>query len=139
MKVTVKGNLNKALDKFASKLQTNTGDSTKLGGVGSSKSKPARNLREKTAQKIRNNIKSGNFAPLSETTLFIRERGLSPNSNFTKTSSKKPLNHTGNLLNSIKATDKGISMAEYGQYHLQPRTIARNGFTNWFYKRYPLK
>ena len=27
-------------------------------------------------------------------------------------------------------------MAEYGQYHLQPRTIARSGFTNWFYKRY---
>ena len=135
MKVKITGNLNKALDKFAQSLKVSPSSDT-LGGLSDKNSKPSSNVRDRMANRVKNTIKSGKFDPLSETTIFITQKGLSPNSGYSKTSSKKPLIHTGRLLESIKATKNGISMAEYGQYHLEPRATVENGFTKWFYNRY---
>lgn len=126
--------LNKVLDE----LKKPFSDTNSLRGQTNPKSAVAKASKKSFADKIRNNIKNGDFAPLSETTLFIREKGLSPNSGYSKSASRKPLIHTGNLLNSIKETETGVSMASYGKYHLEDQTIKPNGFTNWFYKRYRL-
>ena len=123
-------------NKVVDELKKPFSDTESLRGQANPKSRVATRTRRSFADRIRNNIENGNFEDLSDTTIFIRERGLSPNSGYSKTSSRKPLIHTGNLLRSIKETETGVSMASYGQYHLQEQTIARNGFTNWFYKRY---
>ena len=47
-------------------------------------------------------LKSGKFTPISEATEFIRKKGFSPNAGYKKTSSTKPLRHTGNLFRSLK-------------------------------------
>ena len=127
-------NFKKVLDE----LKKPFSDTNSLRGQANPKSRVAKSSKKAFADKIRNNIEHGDFAPLSETTIFIREKGLPPNSGYTKTSSKKPLVHTGNLLKSIKETETGVSMAHYGKYHLEDQTITANGFTNWFYKRYRL-
>lgn len=124
--------------KVLDELKKPFSDINSMRGQTNPKSKVATRSKKAFADSIRNNIKNGDFAPLSETTIFIRERGLSPNSGYSKTSSKKPLIHTGNLLNSIKETETGVSMAHYGKYHLEDQTISANGFTSWFYKRYRL-
>ena len=122
--------------KVLEELKKPFGDTNSLRGQTNPRSQTVIRSKKSFADSIRNNIKNGDFAPLSETTIFIREKGLSPNSGYSKTSSKKPLNHTGNLLASVKETETGVSMASYGKYHLQDQTISPNGFTNWFYKRY---
>jgi len=138
--MSIKVVLPKPLDfnKVLEELKKPFSDTNSLRGQTNPQSRTATSSKKAFADNIRNNIKNGAFAPLSETTIFIRERGLSPNSGYTKTSSKKPLVHTGNLLNSIKETETGVSMAHYGKYHLEDQTISPNGFTNWFYKRYRL-
>ena len=65
---------------------------------------------------IKNAIKTGKFDELEDSTIDIRKRGRSPNAGFMKTKSKKPLIHTGRLLNSIRHEKDGIKMNKYGKY-----------------------
>ena len=67
----------------------------------------------------KNAIKSGNLKKISNFTKFVREEGLSGKTG-TRTSSDKPLRHTGQLFKSIKALkrDKSLEFMEYGKYHL---------------------
>tara|TARA_R110000824_G_scaffold111491_1_gene259975 strand:- start:1623 stop:2177 length:555 start_codon:yes stop_codon:yes gene_type:complete len=102
-------------------------------------------------------IMKGKFKPISDVTKFIREEGLSGHS-AVRTSSNKPLKHSGNLYRSIKARkkDKSLEFMEYGKYHLgmdkgetfdltldsskkqfgsgsgEAYRIKRNKFTKWF-------
>ena len=64
-------------------------------------------------------IMKGKFEPLSEIKKFIREEGLSCH-NAVRTSSNKPLKHSGRLYRSIKTRkkDKSLEFMEYGKYHL---------------------
>tara|TARA_R100001015_G_C4634846_1_gene202349 strand:- start:4165 stop:4677 length:513 start_codon:yes stop_codon:yes gene_type:complete len=87
------------------------------------------------AKAAKQNIKSGKFKPLSETTKRIRREGLSGHARNFKTTSEKPLIHTGRLLNSIKAVDGGVSMLEYGKYHLKYQQIRPNKWTKAMEKR----
>ena len=85
-----------------------------------------------SVQGIKDAIDSGKFEPISEATKYVRKEGLSPNANFTKTSSTKPLVHTGKLRRSIKWVSrglKGIAAEEYGLYHLKERKIKSYNFT----------
>lgn len=64
-------------------------------------------------------IEKGNFQPISEFTKMIRQNGYSPNAGKKKTSSVKPLQHTGRLLKGIKQLKNGdMSVHKYGLYHL---------------------
>ena len=75
---------------------------------------------------------TGGGRGISEATRYVRKHGLSPNSGMTATSSTKPLVHTGKLRRSIKWVSrgqKGISMEDYGVYHLKERKIKKNKFT----------
>ena len=67
----------------------------------------------------KNAIKSGKLEKISDFTKFIREEGLSGKAG-SRTSSTKPLRHTGQLFKSIKALkrDKSLEFMEYGKYHL---------------------
>ena len=64
-------------------------------------------------------IKSGKLEKISDFTKFVREEGLSGKSK-SRSSSTKPLRHTGQLFRSIKASkkDKSLEFMEYGKYHL---------------------
>ena len=64
-------------------------------------------------------IKGGKFEPISDFTKFVREEGLSGKTG-TRTSSDKPLRHSGELFRSIKVKkkDKSIEFNKYGMYHL---------------------
>ena len=64
-------------------------------------------------------IEKGNFQPIGEFTKMIRQNGYSPNAGKKKTSSVKPLQHTGRLLKGIKQLKNGdMSVQKYGLYHL---------------------
>ena len=67
----------------------------------------------------KNAIKKGNFKPISDFTKFVREEGLSGRTG-TRTSSDKPLRHSGELFRSIKINkkDKSLEFNKYGMYHL---------------------
>ena len=67
----------------------------------------------------KNAIKSGNLKKISNFTKFIREEGLSGKTGV-RTSSDKPLRHTGELFRSIKINkkDKSVEFNKYGMYHL---------------------
>ena len=83
-------------------------------------------------QGIKDAIDGGKFDAISDATRYVRKEGLSPNSGMTATSSTKPLVHTGKLRRSIKWVSrgqKGISMEDYGVYHLKERKIKKNKFT----------
>ena len=85
-----------------------------------------------SVQGIKDAIDGGKFDAISEATRYVRKHGLSPNSGMTATSSTKPLVHTGKLRRSIKWVSrgqKGISMEDYGVYHLKDRKIKKNKFT----------
>ena len=82
------------------------------------------------ALSARETIKSGNLKKLKPSTLHIRKHGLSPKRG--KTSSTKPLIHTGSLLSTIKATDDGVEMAGYGRHHLNDYKIVSNSWTRAF-------
>ena len=85
-----------------------------------------------SVQGIKDAIDGGKFDAISEATRYVRKEGLSPNSGMTATSSTKPLVHTGKLRRSIKWVSrgqKGISMEDYGVYHLKERKIKKNKFT----------
>ena len=64
-------------------------------------------------------IKKGNFKPIRDFTKFVREEGLSGRTGV-KTSSDKPLRHSGELFRSIKINkkDKSLEFNKYGMYHL---------------------
>ena len=86
---------------------------------------------EDLAKNARENIKnSTGIRKLTKGTQEIRRKGLSPKRG--KTSSTKPLIHTGSLLASIKATKDGVQMAEYGKYHMDGFTIVENKWTRKF-------
>ena len=67
----------------------------------------------------KNAIKKGNFKPISDFTKFVREEGLSGKTGV-RTSSDKPLRHSGELFRSIKINkkDKSLEFNKYGMYHL---------------------
>ena len=77
-------------------------------------------------------IKEGKFDKIGEFTKIAREKGLSPNAGkkgYHKTSSIKPLNHSGELLKSIKALPKSqtLKFNEYGKHHLGETTVTARG------------
>jgi len=74
-------------------------------------------------------IKEGNFDKIGEFTKIAREKGLSPNAKFKKTSSTKPLRHTDRLLKSIKAFPKSRTLRfnEYGKHHLGKSVVTAKG------------
>tara|TARA_R100000742_G_C4258034_1_gene75889 strand:- start:494 stop:1006 length:513 start_codon:yes stop_codon:yes gene_type:complete len=89
------------------------------------------------AQGMKENIQKKKFKPISKTTKRIREKGLSGHvkSNNFKTTSSKPLIHTSKLLKSIKPVQDGVSMLEYGKYHLEYQQIRPNKWTEAMKKR----
>ena len=64
-------------------------------------------------------IKKGKFKPISNFTKFVREEGLSGRTGV-RTSSDRPLRHSGELFRSIKVKkkDKSVEFNKYGMYHL---------------------
>ena len=85
-----------------------------------------------SADRAKEAIDSGKFEPLKDSTVEIRAKGQSPSSGMTKTSSIKPLVHTGRLRDSIKATKDGLEMLAYGQAHYQGGKTSNNKFTKQF-------
>ena len=65
---------------------------------------------------IKQALEKGKYEQLRDSTTEIRREGLSPNADGMKTSSIKPLVHTGRLRNSIKQSKDGVQMNRYGQY-----------------------
>jgi phage gpG-like protein len=59
-------------------------------------------------------IDEGKFKPLKDSTLELRRRGTK---HRPKTSSTKPLIHTGELYNSIRKDKKNLKMKGYGGLH----------------------
>ena len=86
---------------------------------------------------IKQALEKGKYKELRDSTIDIRRRGLSPNAGFMKTSSKKPLIHTGRLRNSIKQSKDGINMNKYGQFqndgYIVKPSKRKNGFSNKFH------
>jgi len=77
-------------------------------------------------------IEGGKFDKIGEFTKIAREKGLSPNAGkkgYHKTSSTKPLNHSGELLKSIKAFPKSqtLRFLEYGKHHLGKGVVTARG------------
>lgn len=64
-------------------------------------------------------LKTGSFEPISDFTKFVREEGLSGHSGQ-RTSSDKPLRHSGELFRSLKMKkkDKELEFNKYGMFHL---------------------
>ena len=92
-----------------------------------------RNLRD-VADQWKRNIEGGKFAPLAPATQKRRKyKGYNPHYPRTKPkNTKTPLIATGNLLKSIRVTQKGISFNKYGDYHIKggsnlPRRIWMKG------------
>ena len=81
-------------------------------------------------------IKGGRFKKLRPGTQYIRRHGLSPKRG--KTSSTKPLIHTGNLLASIKPNEEGVQFASYGKHHLEDYVIVDNKFTDYMEKAHSM-
>ena len=82
------------------------------------------------ANKWRENIKSGDFTPLKPATMK-RRKYKNYNNFYPRTKPRnttKPLIATGNLLKSIKTTDKGISFNHYGDWHVKGMIRPRR---NW--------
>ena len=79
-----------------------------------------RNLRD-VANQWKKNIEGGNFAPLAPATQKRRKyKGYNPHYPRTKPkTTNTPLIATGNLLKSIRVTDKGISFNKYGDWHVK--------------------
>ena len=79
-----------------------------------------RNLRD-IANQWKKNIEEGTFAPLAPATQKRRKyKGYNPHYPSTKPrNTKTPLIATGNLLKSIRVTQKGISFNKYGDYHIK--------------------
>ena len=64
-------------------------------------------------------IKEGNFKPIGEFTKMVRQNGYSPNAGKKKTSSIKPLQHTGKLSRTLSQYANGdMGVQKYGLYHL---------------------
>mgnify|MGYP003132331845 CR=1 FL=1 len=86
--------------------------------------------KESLATSAREIIKSGKLKKLSKGTLHIRKHGLSNKRG--KTSSTKPLIHTGSLLSTIRANEEGVEMADYGKHHLNDYQIVSNKWVDKF-------
>ena len=67
-------------------------------------------------------IDDGLFPPLKDITKKIRKLGTTTRA---PVSGSKPLYATGELYNSIQATEKGMTFKEYGQYPLEGFTPAK--------------
>ena len=74
-------------------------------------------------------IRSGKLRKNTKGTLALRKKGVAKGG---KSSSTLPLIHTGNLLNSIKTTEKGVEFAKYGENHLSNFIIRENKWTKKF-------
>ena len=73
---------------------------------------------ESTAEQSKKNIdRETHGKPLSNTTLESRERGDHPSGRKIPTRSKKPLRWSNELYDSIKGTDRGITLRKYGYAH----------------------
>ena len=83
---------------------------------------------------IKNAIKTGKFEKLRDSTKDIRKRGRSPSAGFMKTNSKKPLIHTGRLLNSIRVEKDGIKMNSYGEFQNDGYITKRTSMIGGAYK-----
>ena len=71
-----------------------------------------------TAEQSRKNIdRETHKKPLSNTTIESRERGDHPSGRKITTRSKRPLKWSNELYDSIKGTDKGITLRRYGYAH----------------------
>ena len=92
------------------------------------------NYSKGSASGIKQSLETGNFEPLSKTTLDIREKGLSPNAGHLSTGSPKPLIHTGRLRDSIKVKKGGLEMLKYGVYQNAGFTTKHNAFTGRYFK-----
>ena len=83
---------------------------------------------------IKTALQTGSYEPLSDTTIDIRKRGVSPNAGYIATGSTKPLIHTGELLRSIIAKKDGVEMNKYGVYQNEGFTTKHNAFTGRYFK-----
>ena len=83
---------------------------------------------------IKQAIETGKYEPLSDTTIDIRKKGISPNSGFIATGSTKPLIHTSRLRDSIKYKKGGISGWDYGIYQNAGFKTKHNAFTGRYFK-----
>ena len=92
------------------------------------------NYGKASAVGIKTALQTGSYKPLSETTLDIRKRGISPNAGMVATGSAKPLIHTGELLRSIKAKKDGVQMFKYGIYQNEGFATKHNAFTGAYFK-----
>ena len=92
------------------------------------------NYGKASAVGIKQAIETGTYKKLSETTIDIRKRGISPNAGEIATGSTKPLIHTGELLRSIKPKKDGVELFKYGLYQNEGYTTAHNAFTGAYYK-----
>tara|TARA_E500000305_G_scaffold53694_1_gene42847 strand:- start:308 stop:757 length:450 start_codon:yes stop_codon:yes gene_type:complete len=71
-----------------------------------------------TATQSKKNIdRETHKKPLSNTTIESRERGDHPSGRKITTRSKRPLKWSNELYDSIKGTDKGITLRKYGYAH----------------------
>ena len=92
------------------------------------------NFGKASATGIKTALETGSYEALSDTTIDIRKRGVSPNSGFVATGSTKPLIHTGELLRSIKPKKDGVEMFKFGVYQNAGFTTKHNAFTGTYYK-----
>tara|TARA_Y100000310_G_scaffold297976_1_gene331455 strand:- start:878 stop:1372 length:495 start_codon:yes stop_codon:yes gene_type:complete len=96
--------------------------------------KYTKNFSKASSSGIKTALETGSYEPLSDTTIDIRERGISPNSGKIATGSTKPLIHTGRLLSSIKPKKDGVEMNKYGVYQNAGFTTTHNAFTGAYFK-----
>ena len=92
------------------------------------------NFSKGSASGIKQSLETGSFKSLSDTTIDIRKRGISPNASGVATGSKQPLIHTGRLRDSIKAKKDGVEMLKYGVYQNAGFTTRHNAFTGAYFK-----
>jgi hypothetical protein len=92
------------------------------------------NIGKASSVGIKQAIESGTYKKLSDTTIDIRKRGISPNAGGIATGSTKPLIHTGELLRSIKPKKGGVELFKYGLYQNAGYTTSNNAFTMAYFK-----
>jgi hypothetical protein len=93
---------------------------------------------KKVAESIKNNIQNGNFSNNAikadwDTMTYSKSADLQPSTQYIRkwrgNKPQPPLIETGNLVNSIRATKNGITMADYGMHHVKGYKIKGNAFT----------
>ena len=92
------------------------------------------NFSKASATGIRTALETGSYKTLSDTTIDIRKKGISPNAGGIATGSPKPLIHTGRLRDSIKGKRGGVELNKYGVYQNAGFTTKHNAFTGAYFK-----